>query len=382
MMKKLTDSTDYYGLSNVIEICRSRINVAELVRTAQTNTLCVDGTSCTKKTSVLMSTGHRVTKVQQFHPCQNPDTYFPSMIGYICAGIMDNTNHAPHYNDRSPLNVLDWYILWNAMDKFLCRFGNVRIDTTKPDHCAFVDELIDIFNKYRTVYYRQMLNQSVTCIALVDSNIDRVDSLRYERAQGSDVQRSSWKFYTQIQNIMYITLYPDRHIDLAWFDDYSTNTVVHGIVCFLNDTLAQMANRPVSALTSFFPQCKLPSVRTDYTFNNAQVHVQRAVGRWSCKLLAANALPSMSSEITDALQSFKDYVPPYLQVDNVYNPITGEKLEPILPMSRLGLLSSDAIDNYASDDDYEDTTGYIDFDDNPDFSNGQVENMIDDLFEF
>lgn len=356
---------NYYGIDRVIAICRERINVDDLLRTATTNTICLDGTSCTKKTSILNASGRVVTKVQQYNQCHNPDTFFPSMIGYISAGLIEMSNNPqPHYNDRSPLNVLDWYILWHAMDKFVVRFGNVRIDVAKkPTHAEFVDELIDIFNKYRTIYYRCALNSNITCIAMVDSNIDRADMLRYERCQGSDAQRSTWKFYTQLQNIMYTTLYPDRHIDLAWFDGcpgVDTNTVVQGVVSFLNDTLDKMGERPANKLSTFYPQCKLPTIRTDYTLNNNHVHTQRAVGRWSCKILASTALTDTTLPPPNEIL-FSDMIPKHLYVDNVYNPCTGERLPPILPHTRHELLAADPIDD--EDDDISINVDKIDDDD-------------------
>lgn len=349
-------------LDKVYKICKSKINVDDILLNAKTNTICVDGTSCTKKTSILMTTGHKVTKVQQYNTCYNPDTFFPSMIGYISAGIIENCNATPHYNDRSPLNVLDWYILWHAMDKFVSRFGNVRIDIdTKPEHAEFVNELVDIFDKYRTVYYRKMLNSTITCIALVDSNVDRVDLLRYERSQGSDIERSAWRFYTQMQNIMYTTLYPNTHIDLNWFTDCNTDAVVWGIVTFLNQTLDQMVARPANVLESFFPSCKLPSIRVDYTLRNAQVHVQRAVGRWTCKKLAANILPLDNNGEQQIVPEFQSYVPAHLYVDNVYNPITRERLPPIIPLTRRSLINNDPLgcsdtenDNNTDDNDNDD----------------------------
>lgn len=354
-MQNGDDAADTTQVLKVLDVCQDRVNVADIVATAATNTICLDGTSCTKKTSILMATGYRVTKVQQSHPTHNPDTYFPSLIGYISAGLEDLCNVQPHYNDRSPLNVLDWYILWHAMDKFMRQFGNVRIDVdTNPGHAEFVDEFIGVFTKYRTVYYRELLNKTVTCIAIIDTNVDRVDELRCRRNQGSDASRSKWRFYTQLQNIMYQTLYPDRYIDLAWFDDdslYSTATVVCGVASFLNTILNLLIQKPSTQLVSFFPQCKLPTLRTDYSLNNADTHIQRAAGRWTCKMLAMDALPGAQPP-----QPFNTFVPKHLYVDNVYNPLNNEKLDPIVPetvhpLINTGPLNNNDVDNLEYIDD-------------------------------
>lgn len=353
-MMSVNDSTqdksaafDAHRIYAVTEMCRSRIDVDGVVSTATTNTICLDGTSCTKKSSILAMTGYRVTKVQQSHPTYNPDTYFPSLIGYVSAGLEDMCLPQPHYNDRSPLNVLDWYILWHAMEKFLSRFGNVSIDAAQnQEHRAFVDELTDVFTKYRTVYYRQVMNKTVTCIALIDSNIERVDALRSCRNQGSDAYRSKWRFYTQLQNLMYQTLYPDRYIDLAWFDEdtYPTPIVVRGIVDFLNGILVSMSQQPSVRLATFFPQTKLPTLRNDYALNNFNTHVQRSVGRWICKTLVHDMYPSQPKP-----PAFATYVPKYLYVDNVYNPLTNEKLAPIIPTTLRPLIDVEPMDEFNDD---------------------------------
>ena len=94
---------------DIVEICKCRVNTREFI--APTHTLCVDGTSATRKSSVLTMTGYPVTKVQRFVNSLNPNTFFPSMIGYVASGVNLQNCGTPRFNDRSYLNVLAWYVL-------------------------------------------------------------------------------------------------------------------------------------------------------------------------------------------------------------------------------------------------------------------------------
>lgn len=190
----------------------------EVAKDAKSMVLCVDGTSCCKKTSILAATGmENIMKVQKNRKFVNVNTFAPSMLGYISTGLLDVLSTAEHaFMDRSPMNVLEWHFLWKFMHKFYTEFGNVLPDPdNKAEHGIFFVEFDRIFDdlKLYCKSYRALLD--VVCI--IDSNVDRCDRDRLYRNTGTDFVRSSWKFYTFMQNRMYKRLY--RCIDLAWFDN-------------------------------------------------------------------------------------------------------------------------------------------------------------------
>jgi hypothetical protein len=75
---------------------------------------------------------------------------------------------------------------------------------------------IEIFEALRKNPTYVKFRSQVNDLILTNSNIDHVDILRTARAEGSDIERSNWKFYTPLQNLMYKTLYPEQCVDLAW----------------------------------------------------------------------------------------------------------------------------------------------------------------------
>lgn len=182
------------------------------------NVLCVDGTSSCMKTSILNGAGSpdSVMKVQKYRRFTNSTTYTPSMLGYISAGMLDiqaATEFA--FSDRSPLNVLEWYVLWKFMDAYVSRFGNVDPDPGAA-HSSFFVEFDGAIDELKNSFFYQSLYEQLNVISLVDSNVTRCDDRRKIRGIGSDTERSTWKYYTYLQNRMYKRLHP--YIDLAWFD--------------------------------------------------------------------------------------------------------------------------------------------------------------------
>lgn len=290
---------------HIIEICNKSVDVSKL--TAQNYTLCVDGTSCTKKTSILNTTGRLVSKNQRVNPNQNSDTYFPSMIGYICSGIDNLTCGGPHFEDRSPLNVLDWHILWKVFDDYLKNFGNTEVNEENPIMHEAIDRYKNIFNNYKQSYFYKMFSKDINTIALIDSNIERCDSLRFNRGEASDIERSMWKFYTSLQNLMYKELYPGLYIDLEWFGDADSSDVVSGLAKFLTSVLDKLAMRPNLNHAPIINRV-LPVIKDDYTLNNITTHTYRSIGRWGCQQLAGNDEP------------LKVRIPSYVNVTNIQHP--------------------------------------------------------------
>lgn len=321
--------SDLMTEQEIFDYCYNHVIYTTL--SANNHTLAIDGTSCTKKSSILNATGRMYTKVQRNNNIQNPDTYGPSMIGYISSGIMDNYCGGPHFCDRSPLNVMDWHLLWKFMDDFLVRFGNVDPNDELPTNTVMqhsLDEYCKAFKLYRQKESVEAFAKHINCIVLIDTDTQRCDELRIQRNDNpTDVLRSTWKFYTYLQNLMYKTLYPDLYIDLAWFRHAETDVVVAALAKFFNFVLDYIVDHVKSNFMPF-PKYSLPTIKHDYNLSNISVHAYRSIGRWGCKLLTGE---------TDKLDV---RIPSYLKVDNILHP-HGHMHNSIIPKSRRFLFDSD-----------------------------------------
>lgn len=323
----------------VFEKCIRMIDVSKF-KTGNL-TLCVDGTSCTKKTSILDATGCLVTKVSRLHKFTNANTYFPATIGYISEGLLSLRREDAHFNDRSPLNVLDWNVLWSVMTDFLKKFGNVRPSETHPEHKQCLDKYRRIFQLYRSSSFYMRLAKEVNCIAFVDSDIERCDELRMLRKESSDTDRVTWKFYTYLQNLMYTTLYPDLYIDMHDFGNCHPSIVVRGVSKFLFATLAKISrtntlvSNPSLAIT-----CKLPLRKLDYNLVNMEAHMYRSIGRWGSRKIMGDERNQLST-----------YAPSYLSVDNIVDPKGTTNDERIVSMDIEYLFKINPELKYEFDDD-------------------------------
>lgn len=294
--------------SNVVfEVCKKNIDLTKL--NAKNHTICVDGTSCTMKTSILNSIGdYSNTKVQQLSTIRNMDTFFPSMIGYICTGMLSVLCGGPHFNDRSPLNVYEWRLLWKVFNHYLSHAGNVR-PTAKTK--GIMEQYVEFFNLVRTLPLYIHFRDNLNCLAFIDSNVDRCDMLRMQRGGATDKERSCWEFYTPLQNLMYQTLYPNTVIDMAWFGDTDRNVVVSGVAKFLVFAIQKLQSRQQSIKYAPLVKHTLPTVKSDYTMNNISTHVQRSLGRWGCKKIINGS---------DSTKTLSEYIPSYLNVSKIYHP--------------------------------------------------------------
>lgn len=326
---------------DVVDICNKRVNVSKL--TAKNATLCIDGTSCTKKSSILEATQQKVSKIQRVNGVRTTNTYFPSAIGYISVGVNNLKCGGARFEDRSPMNVLDWIVLWRIADDFLLKFGNVAITQTSKEMRQALSEYKELFAEYKNWYVYKMFSCDINTIALINSNTAVCDELRYSRNEGSDKQRSTWKFYTGLQNLMYEALYPGLIIDLAWFGVADADDVVSGIAIFLNSVLQTLATRPNLDHARLISR-KLPSLKEDYTLLNATTHVYRSIGRWGAAVLM------------DQEEDLRFRIPGYLNVENIKHP-RGNHDPPIVAHTRALLFDSEPIlddfclgENSAGDD--------------------------------
>lgn len=237
------------------------------------------------------------------------------MVGYISSGLMDQNTGTPHFNDRSYLNPLEWKLLWKLMNDYVDRFGNQYPCETNAEIREALDSYRKAFRELKESYFYKFFRSHINAVALIDSNVERCDALRARRGEGSDVERSQWKFYTPLQNLMYKELYPDCYIDIAWFDDYNTSDVVKSIAYWLTDMLVKVAsNMKVNAPHIEF---KLPVPKQDLNLNNVSTHVYRSKGRVEVKNLM-NQDACKDNDVPETV-SLKSYAPKYL---NVYDRTT------------------------------------------------------------
>ncbi|KAE9530076.1 hypothetical protein AGLY_011538, partial [Aphis glycines] len=158
------------------------------------------------KTSILRETQlEPVLKIQRSQTFVNVNSFTPSMIGYMFNGLHEIMSiPVKCLMDRSPLNVLEWYVLWKLFDLYYKNFGN---------------------------YIRERVN----VLVVIDSDVDRCNRKRILRNEGSDAVRSEWRFYTFLQNRMYSNLY--NCIDLVWFEN--NEIVVPTIAKCIRDTITR-----------------------------------------------------------------------------------------------------------------------------------------------
>jgi len=304
----------------VFDICLSRVDYAGKLK-AKTHTLCIDGTSCTMKSSILNATGRLITKVQRNHRIQNPNTFGPSMLGYICSGINTSLGTIPHFNDRSPLNVLEWHILWKLMDDYLESFGNTKPDENDPNMTVAFQMYRKIFNAHHNRCAVKVFSSRINGLAIVDSNTDRCDERRSKRNKtASDIERSTWNFYTFLQNLMYKELYDGLYIDLAWFLCTDPKVIVSGMAKFFNFVLDYIT-KTIKPEFAIVYRHALPTVRHDYNMSNMTVHAYRSIGRWGCK------------ELSGTNEYLHARLPKYLDISNIVCP-NGLMHEPIVPTTR------------------------------------------------
>lgn len=279
------------------------LSVDSSLLTGSSHALCVDGTSAARKSSILAATNRPIRKVQWYAHSMNANTYFPSTIGYVASGLIGQHCEGAHFNDRSYLNPVEWRVLWRVMDDYYTRFGNIYPDETRDDIRAALTEYREIFAELRKSYFYHTLRKSINAIAIIDTNVDRCDSLRASRGEGSDTERSSWRFYTYMQNLMYIELYPSLHLDIAKFDEFDIETVTIALAHWLNCLLDQMV-KSIEARPAPLVTLKLPVPKQDLCLINITTHGYRSRGRQACKQIT-----SPDRDVTLA-----DYMPAYLDM--------------------------------------------------------------------
>lgn len=296
----------------VYALCDKRVDRRALLEHAQhasNNVLCVDGTSATKKTTILQRTGRQITKIQKLAKFKNINRYFPSMLGYMCMGLRSFKLGTMRLNDRSPLNPLEWHVLWCCMSDYFVNNGNVQpTDLSK---------YTIIMRKLKKSFFYEFFSREINCLAFIDSNTLRCDELRAKRNEGSDAQRSTWRFYTPMQNMMYSVLYEGRVIDMAWFDEFTTDDVCQGIALWINDLVSDMAKLNIDRTVPLSSLClPINHPTMDYASENIKTHAYRCIGRIGCKIINNEC---DKKNVAETLKT--QYLPQYVSVEPIQPPI-------------------------------------------------------------
>lgn len=293
---------------------------------APNHTLYVDGVSGTGKTSAIIEANKYnkwktdYYKVQKYNTIVSPDIFPPSTMGYIASGIIDSYNGGPKFGDRSPLNVLDWYILWILMGKFFVQFGNVRPNYIDTDMSRELKKYEKILTLYRQTYFYSIYSQHFNTMAIIHSNIDAIDFVRRQRGEGSDIERSTWEFYTFFQNLMYKHLYPTTHIDLDKFQNTNIDDVIQGLAFYLNDSLEYIVESR---------ECKkIPISNTCLPLDDSRNVVRDNLLANAIRSIARNGCKQINNEPDDLMKRLT----PFVVVNNIVNP-NGTLQEPIIPRS-------------------------------------------------
>lgn len=294
-------------IQEIYNICHERVDRSLLPM--KNFSLCIDGTSATKKTSILEATGCMYVKHSKIQPSVNPNTYFPSFIGYITSGVNNLLCGGPHFVDRSPANVFDWCLLWKFMDEFACKFGNTNIDYSNNEMMRLLDSFRETIELQKTYVGSDIFLSEINTIAFIDSNVDRCNELRYMRNKNTDQPRSTWSFYTPLQNFFYKEKYKGLIIDMAWFDGASSDDVITGVAAYLKNTLDYIAENTVGRTFSKLIDTRLPIFKRDYAMANMSTHVYRSIARSGCQ-----------SIINKTSDNLRNRIPSYVSVDNISSP--------------------------------------------------------------
>lgn len=292
------------NVEEIFSVLKQRINVEDCCQTDKSlpnYSFNLDGVSATGKTSIIESCGLPHSKVQRRINVINSDTYFPSMLGYVSEGMQAQLYPPWRINDRSPLNCIEWRLLWSLASHLVDKHGpggGFCAESGKiieEEDAKYIDEAFDsLMNSY---FYRD-LRARLHGLAIIDSNVTRCNQRRSMRNESlNDVLRSKWPWYTPLQNIMYKKLYPNAYIDLMWFDHADDGNVFKAIskfIVYIVDNLKQQHEK-IESLPLPLP-IVLPSNYNDYFLKNMSVHVDRNYARIKCKRILADECSEESME--------------------------------------------------------------------------------------
>lgn len=267
-------------MASIKDICHETIKVQNF--TGSSSCLCIDGTSGCFKTTILQRLKEKnyvVTKVQQQHTIINPNTFSLSTLGYLTTGLINQYMYeGVQFSDRSFLNPLQWSFLWKFMDAYKCQFGNTYVNMKEPEMKKFINNFQEKTVAFRNNIIYQNFNKEINCIAIINTDYHKVDSIRRVRGIGSDMERCDWKFYTFLQNEFYKCLYPNSYIDLNDLCFESDDIIIAELANFFEYVGKELRNNCSMEIRKKLREInfKIPATELHYSTLNMKTHIYRS----------------------------------------------------------------------------------------------------------
>lgn len=202
------------------------------------NSVFLDGTSATGKSSIIASAtnncGIESNKVSRVSQITDTNSTGIGMFGYASLGL--KLMRDSFIMDRSPLNCIEWNLLWGMFGEWVKTFGNAEYNPDNPDMKIVKTKFESLFRSMLNDPAYKLLRDRIYGFAVIDSDTMACDKRRARRGTGSDVRRSDFKVYTLFQNMMYTELYAPTNnlIDINWFmGRYGMEYITEAIGIFL-----------------------------------------------------------------------------------------------------------------------------------------------------
>lgn len=240
--------------------------------------LCIDGTAACLKTTILLnlqSKHFNIQKINKVSLSTDINSLGPAALGYITRGIRLLNTPKVTFFDRSPLNCVEWHVLWSLFDVYQKTFGNVKPSDVK--HTAewklFVKDFNLRFDMLKDAVWYKDFSSKINRIAIIDSNVENVRRRMANRNRPSDIIRSNWLFYPDLQNMMYRNLYL-QVFDVSDYEDVDTfsTSIIHHLIMYSKE----MEIMPYTCTPTTF---HLPTAPLDLQRLNMHSHIFRSLGK-------------------------------------------------------------------------------------------------------
>lgn len=199
------------------------------------NGITIDGLCAVGKTSIGRKLPFKMVKaiVGKRFPIRN--THPSSCMGYAIESIYEMMqNKEFHVYDRLAINTLMWSNIWSML-------GAMKRENHDFNKCGL--RLFE-YTRYLDDDVMNLMCSSTKNIIIVDSNAERARQRLFNRGEGTDVERSQWPDYINIQNYAYRMLHARwPHLfcllDLAQFggDLNSAQSCIADIIGCIHRTL-------------------------------------------------------------------------------------------------------------------------------------------------
>lgn len=272
----------------------------------QSYSVSVDGTSATGKTTLVNGvanlSGKRCTKVSREHAIKNTNSCGVSMLSYAMCGIkMMNIERI--VLDRSPLNCIEWFLLWTMLHQWNAKFGNMRFDESNKLHCDMLEYFKQMFKSLMNNATYKTLRSKFNGFSIIGSDWNACDFRRTRRNNGSDARRSTFKIYSFMQNVMYSELYPGQCIDIDWYTNtYNLKDILEGISMYISMSLN--GNTPPTMDMRSWPRFKKPQNPNDIFEMTLRTDAERMLARVEHKF-QSQFLEGASGEVLSREEIFE-----------------------------------------------------------------------------